>query len=174
MPHMPFLTYLLNSDRETCVFYGTCFAVGALVTLSMSFQIIRGFWKSLQCRHITTARVVEKQRRKLARYTESADFPQDIGDLSFENGVLDDYTLWLEIMDRDLVRRLGIQSVCGMNGFDYRESWNDIPKNAEAKLCLEQENIDSQGGGDEGKTQWVPKWMELKYLPEEGKFDVYE
>lgn len=162
MPHMPFITELTNSDRQTCTFYCTCLALGAILAIILSFNTLRRLWIVLKYQHTMRARVVEKQR------CPRSDMSEEVGNLSFGNGVLDEYTLWLEIMDKSLVRQLGIQSVCGMNGFEYREQWDKIPKHAEAHLCLEKNQT------EDGNIEWTPKWVELNCKPSTGEFIIYD
>jgi hypothetical protein len=141
-------------------FYAVCAGMGLLLGLMWSLPILQKLWNLLRNRHIIKARVIEKQ--KVATELD--------GHLSFESdGDLDQYNLWLEIMDKSLVRQLGIAPRCSMEAADYRKDWDYIPKYAEASICLEKKTDD-----ETGEVDWSLKWVELTRSKKSGAFVVYK
>ncbi|MHA1684500.1 MAG: hypothetical protein ACTSUE_26415 [Promethearchaeota archaeon] len=140
--------------------------------ISTSFGILYMVLKAWQNKKQTLkARVVEKQIRTMARYKDYAEDPDDVGKLSFGNGALHEYKLWMEIEDKKAAREFGINTVCEMDGFEYRKEWDKIPKEAQATLCLKR--MFTQHENEQNKeTSWDLAWMELDRNSDTGDFIV--
>ncbi len=115
--------------------------VVALICLSsmVSFFILcilSRMGKLVKTEHVVNVVVTEKQKRNNARYTDFSDHPEDVGVLSFENGALNEYTLWLELVDAREAQDLKVQRICCMDASEYRDEWEDIPENAQGTLVL--------------------------------------
>lgn len=116
----------------------------------LSFFIIN-WTRSFRTTYTVQARVVEKQTCPLGQMAENGELSYCTADLAFQNGALDEYTLWIELLNTSLVRQLGLKQICRADGCNYRREWESIPKHAKASATLQK----VPGVG------WQLMWVEL-------------
>lgn len=166
---MPFVSDVLKSNYYDLDFIMRCIMLGLLAMVTA--YLFTNLWRRSGRKKSLKARVVQKQVREMARYKDYADDPNDMGEFSFGNGALNEYILWMEIMDQQATNRLGVSQVCNMDGYKYRNEWGKIPENAQGTISLKQVPVfGDRGSGKE--TEWDLECMELDRDPDTGDFIV--